>query len=137
MIHRILQPEGWAPPLGYANGVEARGRQIFVAGMIGWNGQGIFETDDFVGQCRQALSNLIAVLKEAGGGPEHIVRMTWYLTSKREYLDAGKALGAVYRELMRGADGRVAYPAMTAVQVVALIEDRAKVEIEATAVIPD
>ena len=133
----ILQPEGWAKPRGYSNGVAARGTTVAIAGQIGWDAQCRFQSDDFVEQCRQALANVVAVLREAGGSPEHIVRMTWYVTSKAEYLGAGKSLGAVYRELMTGSDGRVAYPAMTAVQVVALMEDRAKVEIEATAVIPD
>lgn len=134
---KTLLPAGWPQPKGYANGIAARGTLVSIAGQIGWTPAGTFETDDFVGQCRQALENMLAVLREAGGGPEHIVRMTWYLTDKREYLESGRALGAVYRELMRGADGKVAFPAMTAVQVVALIEDRAKVEIEATAVVPD
>jgi len=134
---RSLQPPGWPQPKGYSNGVAARGTLVSIAGQIGWHPDGRFETDDFVGQCRQALANLLAVLREAGGGPQHIVRMTWYVTDKREYLAAGRALGAVYRELMSGPDGRVSYPSMTAVQVVALIEDRAKVEIEATAVVPD
>ena len=136
-MNRILLPQGWPQPKGYANGVAARGTLVSIAGQVGWTPEGVWETDDFVAQCRQALQNLLAVLKEAGGGPEHIVRMTWYLTSKREYLAAGRALGAVYRELMRGADGKVAFPAMTAVEVTALIEDRAKGEIEATAVVPD
>jgi enamine deaminase RidA (YjgF/YER057c/UK114 family) len=136
-MNRSLLPPGWPQPKGYANGVAARGTLVSIAGQIGWTPEGRFETDDFVGQCRQALENLLAVLREAGGGPEHVVRMTWYLTDKRVYLESGRALGAVYRELMRGADGTVAYPAMTAVQVTALIEDRAQVEIEATAVVPD
>ncbi len=134
---KTLLPAGWPQPKGYANGMAARGTPVSIAGQIGWTPDGVFETDDFVGQCRQALENLLAVLREAGGGPEHIVRMTWYLTDKQEYLASGRALGAVYRELMCGADGKVAFPALTAVQVVALIEDRAKVEIEATAVVPD
>jgi enamine deaminase RidA (YjgF/YER057c/UK114 family) len=136
-MNRLLLPPGWPQPKGYANGVAARGTLVSIAGQVGWHPDGRWETDDFVAQCRQALENVLAVLKEAGGGPEHIVRMTWYLTDKREYMEAGRALGTVYRELMRGADGTVAYPAMSAVQVVALIEDRAKVEIEATAVVPD
>ena len=136
-MKRILLPPGWPQPKGYSNGIAARGTLVSIAGQIGWLPEGRFETDDFAGQCRQALQNLLAVLREAGGGPEHVVRMTWYVTSKREYLAAGRALGAIYRELMRGADGAVSYPAMTAVEVVALIEDRAKVEIEATAVVPD
>jgi enamine deaminase RidA (YjgF/YER057c/UK114 family) len=129
---QLLQPAGWARPRGYANGVAARGRQVFIAGMIGWDGQGMFHTDDFAAQARQALANIVEVLREAGGRPEHIVRMTWYVTDKREYLAAGREVGRAYRELIG-----VYNAAMTAVQVSALIEDRAKVEIEATAVIPD
>ena len=128
----ILQPPGWPRPKGYANGVACHGRQVFVSGMIGWDAEGRFHTDDFVGQARQALENIVAVLREAGAGPEHIVRMTWYVVDKREYLDAGPVLGAAYREVL----GRH-YPAMSAVQVAALMEDRARVEIEVTAVIPD
>lgn len=128
----FLQPEGWAKPLGYANGVAASGRQVFVGGQIGWNGQCQFETDDFVGQTRQTLENVVAVLKEAGARPEHVTSMTWYFTDKREYLDNLKGIGQAYRETM----GRH-FPAMAAVQVVALIEDRAKIEIQATAVIPE
>ena len=119
-------------PKGYANGVAARGRTIFVGGQIGWNAQQQFETNDFVDQSRQALRNIISVLREAGAGPEHIARMTWYVVDKREYVASYRELGAVYREIL----GRH-FPAMTAVQVAALIEDRAKVEIEATAVVPD
>jgi enamine deaminase RidA (YjgF/YER057c/UK114 family) len=137
-MNRILQPDGWAKPKGYANGIAARGTVVSIAGQVGWLPvDGSWETDEFLGQARQALSNLLAVLAEAGGRPEHIVRMTWYVLDKREYLASGRALGAAYRELMRGADGTVAFPAMTAVEVRALIEDRARVEIEATAVIPD
>lgn len=136
-MHNILQPAGWAKPRGYSNGVAARGTTVHVAGQVGWNGQCQFESDDFADQARQALSNIIAVLREAKAGPEHIVRMTWYVTSKQEYLQAGKALGAAYREFMRMPDGNISFPAMTAVQVSALIEDRAKVEIEVTAVVPD
>jgi len=128
----ILQPPGWPRPRGYANGVAAQGRLVFVSGMIGWNDNGEFESDDFAGQARQALLNVVAVLREAGARPEHIVRMTWYVVDKREYLAASAALGAAYREII-GAH----YPAMTAVEVRALIEDRARVEIEATAVVPD
>ena len=128
----ILQPPGWPRPKGYANGVAAQGRQVFVSGMVGWDADCRFQTDDFVGQSRQALENIVAVLREAGAGPEHIVRMTWYVLDKREYLDAGRALGAAYREVI----GKH-YPAMSAVQVAALMEDRARVEIEVTAVIPD
>ena len=128
----ILQPPGWAAPRGYSNGVAARGRVVSVAGQIGWNAQCRIESDDFVAQCRLALENIVAVLREAGAGPEHMVRMTWYLTDKREYIERGREVGAAYREII----GKH-YPAMTAVQVVALMEDRAKVEIEVTAVVPD
>ncbi len=136
-MHKVLQPDSWAKPRGYSNGVAARGLSIHVAGQIGWNAQGQFESDDFAVQARQALINILAVLKEAKAGPEHIVRMTWYVTDKKEYLAAGKALGASYRELMKTPDGEFSFPAMTAVEVTALIEDRAKVEIEVTAMIPD
>ncbi len=129
---QILQPSDWAPPKGYANGIAARGTTVFVGGQIGWNGQQQFESDDFVTQARQALRNVLAILAEAGAGPEHITRMNWYVTDKREYVASSRALGAVYREVI----GRH-FPAMTAVQVTALIEDRAKLEIEATAVVPD
>ena len=127
----ILQPPGWASPRGYSNGVSATGVQVFVAGQIGWTPTCQFETDDFVGQVRQALLNVIAVLEQAGGRPEHIVRMTWYLTDKREYLARGREVGAVFREVIGSYNA-----AMSAVQVVALMEDRAKVEIEVTAVVP-
>ena len=129
---QLLLPEGWPRPKGYANGVAASGRQVFIAGMIGWDADGVFHSDDFAGQVRQALQNIVSVLSEAGGRPEHIVRMTWYVTDKREYLAAGKEVGRVFRELIGSYNA-----AMTAVEVRALIEDRAKVEIEATAVIPD
>ena len=129
---QVLQPPSWARPKGYANGVAVRGRQIYVAGMIGWDGQGRFQSDDLVGQVRQALANIVEVLAEADAKPEHIVRMTWYLTDKREYLARARELGAVYRELIGSFNA-----AMTAVQVSALIEDRAQVEIEVTAVVPD
>jgi enamine deaminase RidA (YjgF/YER057c/UK114 family) len=131
-MHTILQPEGWVKPVGYANGVEARGRMVFVGGQVGWNGQGKFETDDFAGQVRQTLLNVVAVLKEAGAEPRHITSMTWYFTDKGEYLGNLKAIGQAYREVI----GRH-YPAMAAMQVVALVEDRAKIEIQATAVVPD
>lgn len=127
----ILQPPGWPRPRGYANGVAAQGRLVFVSGMIGWNDNGEFASDDFAEQARQALLNVVAVLREARARPEHIVRMTWYVVDKREYLAAAAALGGAYREII-GAH----YPAMTAVEVRALIEDRARVEIEATAVVP-
>jgi enamine deaminase RidA (YjgF/YER057c/UK114 family) len=129
---RILQPPDWAPPKGYANGVAARGTTVFVGGQVGWNGRQQFESDDFVAQAKQALLNVMAILAEAGALPQHITRMTWYVTDKREYVDSYRALGAAYREVI----GRH-FPAMTAVQVAALIEDRAKVEIEVTAVVPD
>jgi enamine deaminase RidA (YjgF/YER057c/UK114 family) len=132
MSLEFLQPKGWKPAIGYSNGVAARGRMIFTGGMIGWNGDCEFETDDFVGQVAQALRNIVAVLAEGGAGPEHIVRLTWYVTSKQEYLADLRGLGRAYKEII----GRH-YPAMALVQVVALVEDRAKVEIEATAVIPD
>ncbi len=128
----VLQPATWAAPRGYANGVAVpAGRQIFVAGQIGWNAQQVFVSDDLVAQVRQALGNVRAVLAEAGARPEHICRMTWYLTDKREYLARGREIGAAYRELI----GSYAV-AMSAVQVSALMEDRAKVEIEVTAVLP-
>jgi enamine deaminase RidA (YjgF/YER057c/UK114 family) len=127
-----LQPPGWAEPKGYANGVAASGRQVFVAGQIGWNARCEFDSDDLVAQTRQALANVVAVLAEAGARPGHIVRMTWYLTDKREYLARGREIGRAYRELI--GDYTVA---MSAVQVAALMEDRARVEIEVTAVVPD
>jgi enamine deaminase RidA (YjgF/YER057c/UK114 family) len=127
----FLQPPGWASPRGYANGVAASGRSVHVSGMIGWDGQGVFHTDDFAGQVRQTLENVVAVLAEAGAGPEHIVRMTWYVLDKQEYLAAHKEVGQAYRDVI----GRH-FPAMTAVQVAGLIEDRARVEIEVTAVLP-
>ena len=128
---KVLQPPGWAAPRGYANGVMASGAQVFVAGQIGWNAQCQFDSDDLVAQVRQALVNVTAVLAQAGAMPAHITRMTWYVTDKREYLARGKEIGAAFRELI----GSYAI-AMTAVQVVALMEDRAKVEIEVTAVLP-
>lgn len=129
--HRVLQPPQWAAPRGYANGVAARGTQVYVAGQIGWTAEQRFESDDLVAQVRQALANVRAVLAEAGATPQHLVRMTWYLTDKREYLARAREIGAAYRELI----GHYAV-AMSAVQVAALVEDRAKVEIEATAVVP-
>ena len=128
---RTLLPAGWPRPKGYSNGVVASGRQVYIAGMIGWDAQGVFHSDDFAAQARQALQNIVEVLREAGGRPEHIVRMTWYVTDKREYLAAGRAVGQAFREVIGFYNA-----AMTAVGVRALIEDRAKVEIEATAVIP-
>ncbi len=128
---KVLQPAGWPRPRGYANGVEVSGRMVFVAGMVGWNSEGRFESDAFGAQARQALRNIVAVLSEAGGRPEHLVRLTWYVTDKREYLAAAKEVGLAYREIVGHYNA-----AMTAVEVSALMEDRAKVEIEATAVIP-
>jgi enamine deaminase RidA (YjgF/YER057c/UK114 family) len=131
-MFQTLQPPGWVPAKGYSNGIVARGRTVFLAGMIGWNGQCQFESDDFVAQCRQALQNIVDTLACAQVGPQHVVRMTWYVTDKQEYLRRARELGRVYQEVM----GRH-YPVMTLVQVVALLEDRAQVEIEATAVLPD
>ncbi|WP_349743972.1 RidA family protein [Roseateles cavernae] len=132
MTKQILQPADWAAPRGYANGVAATGKQIFVAGQIGWNGQCQFESDDFIAQVRQTLLNIKAVLAEAGAGPEHITRMTWYLLDKREYLARGREVGQAYREVL----GQEYGIAMSAVQVAGLMEDRAKLEIEVTAVLP-
>lgn len=132
MMSKILQPARWPRPKGYANGVSARGRTIFVAGMIGWDEHERFPAADLAGQARQALANVRAVLAEDGAGPEHIVRMTWYVTDRAEYLREARAIGAAYRELIGSFS-----VAMTAVQVSALIEDRAQVEIEVTAVVPD
>jgi enamine deaminase RidA (YjgF/YER057c/UK114 family) len=128
----FLQPDGWVQPKGYANGIAASGRQIYVGGTVGWNAQQEFTSDDISEQTRQALENIVAVLAEANAGPGHVVRMTWYVTDKREYLDAAKQIGAAYRSVMG-----YHFPAMALVQVVALVEDRAKVEIETTAVIPE
>ncbi|MGY5776021.1 RidA family protein [Rhizobium sp. LEGMi135b] len=131
-MHTILQPEGWAKPIGYANGVAATGRTVFVGGQVGWNAACEFESDDFVEQVRQTLKNVVAILAEGGAEPKHITSMTWYFTDKQEYLGNLKGLGQAYREII----GRH-FPAMAAVQVVALVEDRAKIEIQATAVIPE
>ncbi|TDP63116.1 RidA family protein [Roseateles toxinivorans] len=131
-MKQILQPAGWAAPKGYANGVAATGRQIYVAGQIGWNAHCEFESDDFVAQVRQTLLNIKAVLAEAGAGPEHITRMTWYVTDKKVYLARGREVGQAYREVL----GQHYAIAMSAVQVAALMEDRAQVEIEVTAVLP-
>ncbi|OFA03332.1 RidA family protein [Duganella sp. HH101] len=127
----FLQPPGWVRPRGYSNGVAASGRTVCVSGMIGWDGQGVFHTDDFAGQVRQALQNAVEVLAEAGAKPEHIVRMTWYVLDKKEYVGAYKEVGAAYRDII----GKH-FPAMTAVQVAGLVEDQARVEIEVTAVVP-
>lgn len=130
--HRILQPEGWARPVGYANGVEARGRQVFVGGQIGWNSQCRFEVHDLPGQVRQALENVVAILAEAGAGPEHVTTMTWYVVDRKAYSAATKEIGAAWCATM----GRV-FPAMAVVEVSGLIEDEALVEIQAVAVVPD
>ena len=130
--HQFLHPKHWKPAVGYSNGIAVAGRQIFVSGQVGWDAECRFVADSFGGQTAQALRNIVAVLAEAGARPEHITRMTWYVTSKSEYLAASKEIGTAYCEII----GRH-YPVMTAVQVVALMEDRAMVEIEVTAVLPD
>jgi enamine deaminase RidA (YjgF/YER057c/UK114 family) len=130
-IHRALTPRGWRRGRGYSHGIEADGRLVFVAGQVGWNQDEAFESDDFVAQFLQALVNTKAVLAEASAGPEHVVRMTWYVVDKREYLSRLEEVGATYREQM----GR-SYPAMAVVEVKGLIEDRARIEIETTAVVP-
>jgi enamine deaminase RidA (YjgF/YER057c/UK114 family) len=128
---KFLQPPSWKKPKGYANGVVASGRTVFVSGMIGWDASASLVSRDFVGQARQALRNVVEVLSEAGAKPEHIVRMNWYVVDKKEYVGAYKQLGVIYREIIG-----LHYPTMTAVQVSSLIEDAARVEIEVTAVIP-
>ena len=130
--HEVLHPKNWKPALGYSNGMAARGRLVVTGGIIGWNADQVFESDDFAGQAAQVLKSIVEVLACAGARPEHLVRLTWYVTDKHEYLASLKELGRAYRETI----GRH-YPAMALVQVVALVEDRAKVEIEATAVVPD
>ena len=130
--HEVLHPKNWKPALGYSNGMAARGRLVVTGGIIGWNADQVFETDDFAGQAAQVLKSIVEVLACAGARPEHLVRLTWYVTDKHEYLASLKELGRAYREVI----GRH-YPAMALVQVVALVEDRAKVEIEATAVVPE
>ncbi len=130
--HDLLHPKNWKRAIGYANGVAARGQLIFLGGLVGWNAQQKFESDDFVAQTDQTLANIVAVLTEAGAGPQHLVRLTWYVTDKKLYLAKLGEIGDVYRARL----GRN-FPAMAMVQVAALIEDRALVEIEATAVIPD
>ena len=131
-MFKKLQPPDWAEPKGYANGILARGALLFVGGQIGWNAQQQFESDDFVAQTRQTLLNIAAVLKAGGAGPEHMVRMTWYVGDRVEYVARLQELGGVYREVM-GKN----FPAMTCVQVAGLVEERARVEIEVTAVVPD
>jgi enamine deaminase RidA (YjgF/YER057c/UK114 family) len=130
-MHEVIHPEGWAPAKGYANGMKAPDGQLFVGGQIGWTADKVFETRDFVGQTEQALRNVLAVVEAAGGGPEHIVRLTWYVTDKRAYLARQREVGEAYRRVM----GRH-FPAMTMVVVAGLVEDEALVEIEATAVLP-
>ena len=132
MKPEAVLPMGWPRPKGYANGVVAKGRMLFIAGMIGWDGDSRFHSDEFGPQARQALQNVVDVLKAAGGSGENIVRMTWYVTDKREYLAAGREVGQAFREIIGNYN-----IAMTAVEVKALIEDRARVEIECTAVLPD
>ena len=132
MKNTLLQPESWITPKGYANGVAARGTMVFTGGQIGWNAQQQFESDDFIAQTKQTLLNVRAVLEADGAGPEHLVRLTWYVTDRNEYNSRLKELGAVYREV----PGKN-FPAMACVQVAGLMEERAKIEIEATAVIPD
>jgi len=129
---KIIQPPGWPKPKGYSNGIVAKGRLVFVAGQVGWNAQEKFETSDFAGQARQALKNIVAILAEAGAGPEHICRMDWFLADLKEYNASLKELGAAYREVI----GKH-YPVMTAVQVGGFVETGAKLEIEVTAVLPD
>jgi enamine deaminase RidA (YjgF/YER057c/UK114 family) len=128
---QTLQPPGWARPRGFANGVAASGTLVFIAGQVGWTGQGEWRERSFAGQFRQALENILAVLREANGRPEHIVRLTWYVLDKKEYLASLKEVGGAYRELMGNH-----YPTMAVVQVSGLVEDQARLEIEATAVIP-
>lgn len=132
MTMDILQPPAWPRPKGYSNGIAATGRTVSISGMVGWDAQCRFHTDDFAGQVRQALNNIVEVLAQADAKPEHIVRMTWYVVDKKEYIDASQQIGAAYREVI----GRH-FPAMSAVQVVALMEDRARVEIEVTAIVPE
>lgn len=131
-MHEQLHPANWKRAVGYANGIAARGRMIFTGGLVGWDADQQFRTDDFAGQVRQVLENIVAVLAEGGAGPENLVRLTWYVTDKQEYLSALREVGTAYREVI----GRH-FPAMALVQVAGLVEDRAKVEIEATAVVPD
>ena len=132
MIHEIIQPEGWAKPVGYSNGIVARGRIVQVGGQVGWDEQCQFQTDDFVGQVHQTLKNVVTVLETAGAAPHHITQMTWYFTDRQAYKSRLREIGAVYRDTI----GKH-FPPMAAVQVVALMEDRAKVEIQVMAVVPD
>ena len=128
---QILLPPGWSRPKGYSNGILASGRMIFVAGQIGWEANGNFASDDLIEQLKQTLANTLAVLREGGAGPEHVVRMTWFITNKQEYAEKIQKIGEAYRQVF----GRH-YPAMAVVVVTALMEDRAKIEIETTAVLP-
>ncbi len=130
-MKRVLQPKGWKRPKGYANGIETNGRLVMTAGIIGWNPQEEFESDDLVDQLRQTLVNTMAILAEAGAGAEHVVRMTWYVTDREDYLARQKEIGAIWKELM-GTN----FPCMACVQVSSLMEKRAKIEIETTAVVP-
>ena len=130
-VHRALHPAGWKAPRGYANGIVAAGRTVYLGGQVGWNGDQVFESADFVVQVEQTLRNIVAILKEAGAGPEHLVRLTWFVLDKREYRDRLREIGAAYRKVI----GKH-YPAMSLVEVGALVEDEARVEIEATAVLP-
>jgi enamine deaminase RidA (YjgF/YER057c/UK114 family) len=129
--HHVLHPKNWKAPKGFANGIAAEGRLVFLAGQVGWNAEQIFESEDFVAQARQALANIVALVAEAGGRPEHVVRLTWFVRDKRDYLSRLRELGAAYRAVM----GKH-FPAMSLIQVGALVEDKARVEIEATAVVP-
>ena len=131
MAHRFLNPRGWKPAKGFSNGVVAEGRMIFLAGQVGWNAEQKFESQDFVAQARQALANIVTLVAEAGGQPQHITRLTWFVLDKQEYLSRLRELGEVYRSVMSKH-----FPAMTLVQVGALVEDEARLEIEATAVVP-
>jgi enamine deaminase RidA (YjgF/YER057c/UK114 family) len=130
-VKRILQPEGWKRPRGYANGIVSEGRMVFTAGLIGWNANEEFESDDLVDQIRQTLKNTITILAEAGAGPEHIVRMTWYITDRDDYLARLKEVGTAWKEILG-----TKFACMACVQVVSLMEKRAKIEIETTAIVP-
>lgn len=132
MTLKVLQPSGWKRPKGYANGICAKGRMVFVSGVIGWDGQGTLVSADFAGQVRQALQNIVAILAEGGAKPEHIVRMNWFVRDRNEYVGSFEEIGTIYREIIGPH-----YPAMTAVEVSGLLEEGARVEIEATAVIPE
>lgn len=132
MTLKVLQPADWKRPRGYANGISAKGRMVFVSGMIGWDAEGKLGATDFTGQVRQALQNVVTILAEGGAKPEHLVRMNWFVRDKKEYVNSFKEIGTIYREII----GRH-YPAMTAVEVSGLLEEGARVEIEATAVIPE